>query len=137
MRATELTHRKIIEQPLKFAKWIFLIAGIYGLIVIPPMYFLENQIAHDLPPAITHPEYFYGFIGVTLAWQILFLVLAIDPPRYRLMMLPAFVEKASYGIALIWLFMQQRVPGINLGFALIDLSLGVLFLMAFWRTGRP
>jgi hypothetical protein len=136
MQATELITHKVSAQPMKFAKWVFAIAGIYGLAVIPPMYFFENQIARDFPPAITHPEYFYGFIGVTLAWQLLFLVLASDPPRYRLIMLPAVVEKATYGIAIIWLLMQQRVPEISLGFALIDLILGTLFLIAFWKTGR-
>jgi len=57
---------------MKFAKWVFRIAGIYGLIVVAPMYLSESQISRDFPPAITHPEYFYGFIGVTLAWQVLF-----------------------------------------------------------------
>jgi hypothetical protein len=123
------------NNPMQLAKWTFLISGIYGLILVTPMYFLENQIARDYPPAITHPESFYGFIGVTLAWQLLFLVLSTNPSRYRLMMLPAFVEKASYGIAIIWLFIQQRVPGLILGFALVDLIWGVLFLIAFWRTG--
>jgi hypothetical protein len=79
-----------------FAKRLFLIAGIYGIIVVSPMYFFENQIGVDFPPSITHPEYFYGFIGVTLAWQILFLLIARDPIRYRLMMVPAIVEKATY-----------------------------------------
>jgi hypothetical protein len=121
---------------MKLAKWIFLIAGLYGIIVIAPGYFFENQIARDFPPAITHPEYYYGFIGVTLAWQILFLILATDPLHYRLMMLPAVVEKVTYGIAVIWLFMQQRVAGFILGFAIVDLILGLLFLIAYWRTGR-
>lgn len=121
---------------MKFAKWTFLIAGIYGLIVITPMYFLEEQIALDYPPAITHPEHFYGFIGVTLAWQVLFVLLSTDPVRYRLMMLPAILEKASYGLAVIGLFIQQRVPVIILGFALLDLIIGLMFLIAYWRTGR-
>jgi|SRR5579872_615904 len=43
----------------------------------------------DTPPAITHPEYFYGFLGGALAWQFLFLVLSTDPVRYRPMILPA------------------------------------------------
>jgi hypothetical protein len=77
---------------MKFAKWVFLIAGIYGILAVAPMYFSEHQISRDYPPAITHPEYFYGFAGVTLAWQIAFLVVASNPGRFRLMMLPAVVE---------------------------------------------
>lgn len=56
---------------MKFAKRVFLIAGIYGLIVVFPMYFLEEKNSRDFPPPITHPEYYYGFIDVTLAWQVL------------------------------------------------------------------
>ncbi|MGH7494644.1 MAG: hypothetical protein ACREOO_19905 [bacterium] len=70
---------------MKFAKWVFRIAGIYGLIVLTPMYFTEGQISRDFPPAPTHPEYYYGFIGVALAWQVLFLLLSKDPLRYRIM----------------------------------------------------
>lgn len=124
-----------MERTVTFAKWVFRIAGIYGLLVLAPMYFAENQISRDFPPAITHPEHYYGFIGVALTWQVLFLVLSTDPVRYRMMMLPAFLEKATYSIAITWLFAQQRVAGIVFGFAMVDAILGVLFLLAFWRTG--
>ena len=61
---------------MKFARLIFGAAGIFGLVVIGPMYFLEDRIGSDTPPAITHPEFFYGFVGVVLAWQIAFLCIA-------------------------------------------------------------
>jgi len=121
---------------MKFARWVFLIAGVYGLIVVAPMYFSESQISRDFPPAITHPEYFYGFVGVTLAWQVLFLMLSRDPVKYRLLMLPAVLEKTTYGIAVIWLFMQQRVGIFILGGAVVDLAFGALFVVAFMRMGR-
>ncbi len=120
---------------MRFARWVFLIAGIYGLILTFPLYFYESQLARNFPPAITHPEYFYGFVGVTLAWQLLFLILSRDPVRYRLMMLPAILEKATYGIATIVLYLQQRAGSFVLFFGLIDLLLGVLFIIAFWSTG--
>ena len=81
---------------MNFAQWVFRIAGIYGILMMVPHYFMEQQIGFDFPPAITHPEYFYGFVGVTLAWQVLFLVLSTDPARYRTMMLPCILEKLSY-----------------------------------------
>ncbi len=121
---------------MKFAKWVFLIAGIYGILAVAPLYFSENQIARDFPPAITHPEYFYGFAGVTLAWQIAFLVIASNPSRFRLMMLPAVVEKLSYGVAVLFLYSQQRVTALIMGSALIDLILGILFVLAFLRTPK-
>ena len=119
---------------MKFAKLVFLIAGIYGLIVLLPAYFTETQVGRDFPPAITHPEYYYGFVGVGVAWQVLFIILSRDPPRYRPMMIPAIVEKFSFVIAAIPLFLQHRMPIPPLIGAGIDLILGVLFVLAYLRT---
>jgi hypothetical protein len=122
------------EKLMRFARWVFLIAGIYGLFLIIPQYFYEPQLARNFPPALTHPEYFYGFVGVTLAWQVLFLILSSDPLRYRLVMLPAILEKVTYGIATIVLYLQQRAGSFVLFFGLIDLIFGFLFILAFWFT---
>ena len=54
----------------RVARWVFLVAGVYGVLVVLPQYSLEARIARDFPPPITHPEYFYGFIGVALAWRV-------------------------------------------------------------------
>ena len=83
---------------MRFAKVVFLVAGIYGLIVLLPLYFMEEQTGRDYPPPITHPEYYYGFTGVAVAWQLAFLVMSREPVRYRPLMIPAIVEKASFGI---------------------------------------
>ncbi len=117
-----------------FARWVFRIAGVYGLLAILPRYFLEDRIGRDQPPAITHPEFFYGFLGVTLAWQIAFLVISADPVRLRPLMLPAIVEKASFVIAVLLLYRGGRVAPTTLVMGLIDLTLGILFCAAFWRT---
>src|SRR5688572_22182442 len=122
------------EMGTSFARWVFLLAGIYGLLCLAPQYLLEQQIGRDQPPPITHPEYFYGFIGVALAWQVAFLVIARDPVRYRLMMIPAVIEKFSFGIAALVLFAQQRLPTVIMPFAAIDLVLGVLFAWSFVAT---
>ena len=111
-----------------------MIAGIYGLVVMLPQYFLEEKTGRDFPPPITHPEYYYGFIGVVAAWQVLFLLLAKDPVRYRMMMIPAVLEKASFAIAVIVLFLQDRVAPVMLVFATIDLILGALFVVAYMKT---
>ena len=42
---------------MKFAKFVFLVAGIYGLIVLLPQYFLEGKTGRDFPPSITHPSF--------------------------------------------------------------------------------
>jgi hypothetical protein len=119
---------------MRFAKRLFLVAGIYGVLVLAPQYFLEAKTGRDFPPPITHPEYYYGFIGVALAWQVLFLIIARDPVRYRAMMIAAVLEKATFGVASIILFLQERVSPIMLGFGIVDLILGALFVIAYLKT---
>src|SRR5262245_15031758 len=92
-----------------FARRVFLIAGVYGLLVLVQMYFTEAKLGRDFPPPITHPEHYYGFIGVAIAWQVVFLVIARDPIRYRLVMLPAILEKLAFGLAAVVLFFQGRL----------------------------
>lgn len=121
---------------MKFAKVVFLIAGIYGLIVMLPQFFLEERIGVDSPPPITHPEFFYGFICVVIAFQVLFLILSTDPVRYRPMMLAAVLEKIGFPVAVVLLYMQHRVAPTMLLPAAIDLLLCVLFLISFVKT-RP
>lgn len=120
---------------MKFARSLFSVAGIYGLLVLLPQYFLEAKTGRDFPPSITHPEYYYGFIGVALSWQVLFLILARDPVRYRAMMIPAVLEKATFGVAAVVLFMLGRVSAVMLGFGVLDLIFGALFVVAYRKTG--
>ncbi len=116
---------------MKFAKVVFWAAGIWGFLVLTPLYFMFGLIGRKDPPAITHPGFYYGFVGVALAWQIAFLVIARDPVRFRPMMLPSVVEKFSYGVAVVVLVMQGRMHGSDLMFAGTDLLLGVLFVAAY------
>jgi hypothetical protein len=117
-----------------FARRIFLWAGIYGIVVLLPQYFLEGQINRDFPPAITHPEHFYGFVGVALAWQFAFLTIARDPVRFRPLMVPAILEKVSFGIAAIVLFALDRINLVVLAPALVDLALAAAFVAAYRST---
>jgi hypothetical protein len=119
---------------IRFAKRVFTTAGVYGLIVMLPQYFLEHATGRMYPPPITHPEYYYGFIGVTVAWQVVFLIIAQDPARYRPLMIPSILEKAGFGFAAIPLFLFGRLSAQMLGAALIDMTLGVFFVVAFIRT---
>jgi hypothetical protein len=119
---------------MRLAKWVFLLAGVSGVLMVVPPYFLERRTGEDYPPAITHPEYYYGFFGVTLAWQLLFLVIASDPARYRTAMLPAMLEKASFAVAVPLLYAAGRVAGVFLGFAAMDAIWLVLFVVAYLRT---
>lgn len=120
---------------IKFAKIIFWIAAVWGFVILTPLYFIFDSIGRQDPPPITHPAFYYGFVAVALAWQVGFVVIARDPVRFRLMMIPAVLEKFGYGISLIVLYLQHRLHGVDVAFGGIDLLLGVLFLVAFARTG--
>lgn len=120
---------------MKFARFTFLIAGIYGLLVLVPMYFFENRIGIDTPPTITHPEFFYGFIGVAVAFQIVFLIIARDPVKYRPLMLASIVEKFSFAIAVAMLGISGRTSGPIVIGAAIDAVLGFLFALSWVTTG--
>ena len=119
---------------MKFAKYTFLISGIYGLIVMLPQFLLENTIGIEQPPAITHPEFFYGFICVTVAFQIVFLVISRDPVRYRPLMLVSLVEKFPFVIAIAVLYVQSRVGWQMIAAAAIDAFWGVMFLVSYVKT---
>ncbi|HSC62169.1 MAG TPA: hypothetical protein VLD35_00930 [Caldimonas sp.] len=119
---------------MRFARYVFAMAGLYGLATLVPGYFLEALIASSDPPAITHPEFFYGFVGVALAWQILFLLIAFDPRRHRPAMPVAVLEKLSFGAATVALFAMHRIQPPVLGLGVIDLALGALFLVAYAAT---
>jgi hypothetical protein len=43
---------------VKFAKIVFWIAAIWGVVVITPLYFMFNVIGRNDPPPITHPGFF-------------------------------------------------------------------------------
>ena len=119
---------------MTFASRVYRIAAVYGLIVLVPQYFLEARIGRDTPPPITHPEYFYGFVGIAVAWQLAFLVISRDPVRHRPLMPVTFVEKAAFGIPAIVLFLQGRLGGQMLAAGVMDLVLLTLFVIAYLRT---
>jgi hypothetical protein len=121
---------------MKFAKIVFRIAGIWGFLIITPLYFMFHLIGQKDPPSITHPAFFYGFVGVALVWQLAFLFMSTDPVRYRPLMIPAVLEKLVYSIPVIILVLQKRTQPFDLVFAAIDLALGTLFVLAYLRTPR-
>ncbi len=119
---------------MKFAKVVYLIAGIWGVAALTPMYFLRDMIGRISPPAITHAEYFYGFLGVTLTWQFVFLVIASDPLRYRPIIAISIFEKLGFVAAIGHLFLNGRLTAVEAAIILPDALLALLFLTAFFKT---
>jgi len=121
---------------MRLAKLVFLLAGVSGILMVVPPYFLEGQTGEDYPPPISHPEYYYGFFGVTLAWQVMFVVIGSNPVRYRTAMLPAMLEKFGFATAIPLLYVAGRVVGVWLGFAAMDATWLLLFAVAYLRTAK-
>ncbi|HYL10191.1 MAG TPA: hypothetical protein VEU31_05585 [Candidatus Acidoferrales bacterium] len=121
---------------MKFAKVVFWVAGIWGVLVITPLYFLFDTIGRNDPPAITHPGFFYGFVGAALVWQIAYMLIATDPGRFRPLMIVAVLAKFSYGLPVVVLVLQKRMHTTDLVFGGTDLLLGVLFAVAYVMTPK-
>jgi hypothetical protein len=96
---------------------------------------MEQTINKQDPPSITHPMFFYGFVGVTLAWQFLFFAIARQPVRLRPVIPFAVLEKLSFGIGALCLYRQGRLDHGDLYFGGIDLVLAILFMVVWSRTG--
>ena len=119
---------------MRFARIVFVVAGIWGILVTLPLYFLYDFIGRQSPPAINHPEFYYGFAGVTLTWQVVFLLIARDPARYRVMIIPSILEKFSYVLANLVLFANQRMSASQALPSTTDFMLALLFITAFIKT---
>lgn len=117
---------------IRTASWLFRGAAIYGLIVLLPLYFLEQVVA---APAATilHPEYYYGFVGAAAAWQLVYWTIGSDPVRYRPLMALSVVAKFSFWIPTFLLWLNGRTPTSTFAFVNVDLILGLAFLFA-WRS---
>ena len=129
------------EKAVRFARWVFLLAGIVGLIEVTPLLFLEDVIGVRQPPPITHPEFYYGFVVIVLTWQIAFLIIARDPARYLPLMPVLFLEKLLYPIAVFALYAQGRVtaqafPGPILDLVWLALFVTVWVRLRRWRPGN-
>lgn len=121
---------------MKFAKVVFWCAGIWGTGVLAPLFFMFDAIGRRDPPAITHPEFYFGFLGVALAWQFVFLVIAADPLRYRPIMLLSVLEKGSYVLTTGLLVILGHMTAAASALGAPDAVLAVLFIVSFLKTRR-
>lgn len=126
-----------MDANLRIARWIFLIAGVYGVVSLVPALFAEDMVSRMSPPALTHPEFYYGFFGSALVWQFMFLLISRDPARFRVLMPLAICEKIAFFVPCIVLYGLGRLE-IGLAFlgGMIDGVLMAAFVWA-WLSTRP
>lgn len=121
---------------IPYARRVFFWAGIYGLVALLPMYFLEARIGQVFPPALNHPENYYGFLAVALAWQLAFIAISRDVVRFRPLMLPAIAAKFGFVLTILVLYLLGRVAAAAALPVAADLLIGLLFLVAWRRTPK-
>lgn len=121
---------------MKAARIIFLVAGIWGILSLAPDFFLERWLGENFPPPLTHPQFFYGFVGIAFVFQFIFLLIASDPGRYRPLMVVSILEKASWVIPCAVLYAQGRAVPQLAATGIGDFVLGISFAIAFAMT-RP
>jgi hypothetical protein len=119
---------------VKFAKYVFVSAGVWGIAVLTPFYWLVDVTGRRYAPPTEYPHFFYGFFAITMAWQFAFLVIGSNPIRFRPLMVPSMFEKFSYVVTLVVLYNQARISAADFQAAIPDLILGILFVVAFVKT---
>ena len=119
---------------MRFARVVFVGAGVWGIVVLTPLYWLIDVTGRRYSPPTDYPHFFYGFFSVAMAWQIAFLIIGSNPTRFRPLMIPGMLEKFGYVITLAVLYAQARVSAIDAQAAVPDLLLGLLFIVAFAKT---
>ena len=122
---------------MRFARIVFTIAGIWGIAVLTPFYWLVDVTGRHYHPTIDYPQFFYGFFSVALAWQIAFLIIGSNPARFRPLMIPSMLEKFGHVLTVASLYGQARISTQDAQAAMPDLLLGVLFIVAFAKTRTP
>jgi hypothetical protein len=122
------------RQTVKLARIIFIGAGIWGLTVLTTFYWLVDITGRHYVAPTEYPQFFYGFIAVALTWQVAFLLIGTDPARFRLLMIPAMIEKFSYVLTLTVLFAVGRISSLDFQPAVPDGLIGLLFVLAFVKT---
>ena len=119
---------------MRFAKIVFTTAGVSGLLTVAPLYFLYDTVGRQYPPPVTHPDFYYGFVAVTLAWQVAFLLIARDPMRFRPLMLAAILEKLGYLLTLTTLYVRGQLQLGQFVVVSPDAIFCAMFVAAFFKT---
>lgn len=119
---------------MRFARFVFVTAGVWGIVVLSPLLFLLDISGRRYAAPADYPHFFYGFVTVALAWQVAFLIIGSNPHRYRPFMVMAVIEKLGFVATCTWLWLQGRISTLDASAGIPDTLLGVLFIAAFIET---
>jgi hypothetical protein len=122
------TGRNALEGHMRLAKLIYTVAGCYGIVVVLPGLFAG-------PGSVT-PLFYYAFLASALVWQLAFLVIAVDPGRFRWLMPVTVLEKAAFFVPCLVLYRAGTIPADATFYGgMVDGVLMCLFAVAWWRSG--
>jgi hypothetical protein len=121
---------------MRFPRIVFIGAGVWGVVVLTPLYFLVDLTGHQYAPPTEYPHFFYGFLSVAMAWQIAFLIIGSSPVRFRPLMIASVVEKLGHVAGVAVLHGQARLSEADAMAAGPDLVLAILFIAAFIKTPK-
>ena len=116
-------------------KRIFQTAGAWGLIVLTLGYTSFLTGADPSLLGLARPEFVHGFFLVCLPWQLVFFVIASDPPSYRPIIAVAILEKLPFAGIVFHLYGTGQVNETMLFLGLADATFGLLFCWSFFKTG--
>lgn len=119
-----------------FAKRVFQVAAGWGFFILTLAYGAYLLGIEGATIDTDRPELVHGFFLVTLAFQVVFLIIASDPVRFRMFMLASMIEKLPFTLVSILLFTNGQAPMAAAVLGLIDGALGLLFMIAYFVTGR-
>jgi len=110
---------------MHFARWVFWLAAAFGFAAVYPLYRMAGT------------SIYYGMIATLIAWQTAFVVIGVNPRRYRWLMIPAMLEK---GLWMITLFVLHARGEVDRRTIIVNAAthglLGVLFLISFVITPK-
>lgn len=120
---------------MKIARWIFLAAGALGLVPLAPILYELARGGQDmLPTGESMGLFMYIFFALYVFWQVFYFFLAANPVRFRPLMILAFFVCAVTPLNTLWAYFYGMT--VWQGMIIASLAFALLFLLAFWLTGR-
>lgn len=115
------------DAQVRGTRWLFGAAVAYGLVATLALY------AHPLG---ADTLYVWAFAGAAAATQLLYLLIATDPRRYRATIPIGIASKLSFALPVLWLYAHGTAGRGTLAAAVIDLLLAGAFGVAFAVVGK-
>ena len=112
---------------VRAARCLFGIAGLYGLVATLALY---------ARPLDAQSLWLWAFAGAAAATQLLYVLIATDPPRFRPAIPVGIASKLSFALPVLWLSAHGAAGRGTLIAAGIDLALAAAFAAAFLMLAR-